>query len=497
MRRMFDIQGSALDERGNRVLDIELTALRTHTEDVRRVLRAKRVLPAANSPAEFAEPFELRYRVTHGDHKKTGLIDPEQARLRLVFEQGRDPDGVWDLTIEADGRNYRCELWRQKLFVQKRLRRTHEQIDDIARRHAPIFVFSRDEHFFPVSLRTLLRSTEIQECSDTMKLKTIFGKEMIPLCDLGDFMRFNGHSEYLLDFNFLTMRRSIFARMGGDPNNATIYYSYYEDPGSDRFYITYHLIYAFDTKAGIARLAGVGPHVFDRESMIMVFEGGGEPSSMIISGHLENQTIFLLRKRKSWKQGRIRVPYDHPGTLKLGTHPVIAVAEGSHALYPTSGIYQLSLLREIAGYLDVDTLPDEAPQARARPPRHADATPLKADAAGDATLIAEQLLIPSALESQVLPHYRLASLGLDRMTSQLRPDADDYDGHNAYLTFSGFWVDVPGTKNARFPPFTRKVSEIGDWVEGAYDWSWDDVPKRFHDNNRVILRLLTENVEDF
>jgi len=66
---MFDIQGSALDERGNRVLDIELTALRTHTEDVRRVLRAKRVLPAANSPAEFAEPFELRYRVTHGDHK--------------------------------------------------------------------------------------------------------------------------------------------------------------------------------------------------------------------------------------------------------------------------------------------------------------------------------------------------------------------------------------------------------------------------------------------
>ena len=38
--------------------------------------------------------------------------------------------------------------------------------------------------------------------------------------------------------------------------------------------------------------------------------------------------------------------WDDPDTLKLGEHPVIAVAEGSHALYPTSGVYRVSFLQE-------------------------------------------------------------------------------------------------------------------------------------------------------
>ncbi len=56
---------------------------------------------------------------------------------------------------------------------------------------------------------------------------------------------------------------------------------------------------------------------------------------------------------------------------------------------------------------------------------------------------------------------------------------------------------MPGTPNARFPPFTKKVSEINDWVDGAYDWHWDDVPDRYQRNNRQILRYLRENLEDF
>jgi len=30
-----------------------------------------------------------------------------------------------------------------------------------------------------------------------------------------EFLRFNGHSDYLLDFNFLSMWRSVFAEIGG------------------------------------------------------------------------------------------------------------------------------------------------------------------------------------------------------------------------------------------------------------------------------------------
>lgn len=465
MRRMFDIRHSALDALGNRVLEVELTAVRNHPEDVRRVLRSNSRL-------------DLRYRVSREGHLKTGAIDADDPVMRLTFEHEKDPNGVWEVVIT--GANGTRELWRQLIFVQTKLRQSHARIDELARTYAPIFLFSGEEKFYPVSLHTLMRSPLIQASNDVMKMKTVFGRERIPLPQLGDFMRFNGHADYLLDFNFLSMRRSIFASLGGDPKAATIYYSYFEDPRSERFYINYHLIYAFDTKAGLARLSGIGPHVFDRESMVLVFatDDADAPESMIISGHLENQRIAFLKKLKTWKQGRIRVPFDHQATLKVGTHPVIAVAEGSHALYPTSGVYQLSLLKEVAGHLDRDIVDDDGVAPRRK-------------------LSVNQVLAPPGLRSRALSSYHLASLGLDRMTSRIDEAAEGYDSHNAYLTFSGYWVDVPGTKNARFPPFTRKVSAINEWVDGAYDWSWDDLPERYHRNNGAILRFLRENAEDF
>ena len=65
------------------------------------------------------------------------------------------------------------------------------------------------------------------------------------------------------------------------------------------------------------------------------------------------------------------------------------------------------------------------------------------------------------------------------------------------LHICGYWVDVAGTQNARFPPFTRNLTEIGDWVDGAFEWLWDDVPDEYHDNNGLILEFLRENTEDF
>ena len=99
--------------------------------------------------------------------------------------------------------------------------------------------------------------------------------------------------------------------------------------------------------------------------------------------------------------------------------------------------------------------------------------------------------------SESVPHYQLKCLGLSEMHSRIDPDAEDYDPHNAFLVFSGYWVDVPGTQNARFPPFTRKVMDIVDWVDDAYTWEWDDVPDRYHQNNGIILGFLNENLEEF
>jgi len=470
VRRMLDIRTTRLDEHGNRVLELDLTALRTHPEDVRAVLRRE-------------GPFELDYRVVCGNHQKQGAISPEDPGFELVFDEGIDPHGVWELTIHAScprGR-WRKELWKQLLFVQTELRLDREQIDELARRFAPVFVFSQAEKYFPVSLETLLTAEEVMNSGDRMKIKTIFGRESIPLPQLGEFMRFNGHADYLLDFNFLSMWRSVFAKLGGDPRNATIYYSYAEDPDRERFFISYHLIYAFDTKAGIARLTGIGPHVFDRESMTLVFESTEGPSSMIISGHLENQAISFLSRLKRWTQGRLRVRYDDPRTLKMGRHPVVAVAEGSHALYPTSGVYQLSLLRELAGYLDKRVMREEDGEENDTPTE----------------MVPEQILAPGFLRSQRVPHYALRSLGLSELQSRIVEDVEGYDPHNAFLVFSGYWVDVPGTQNARFPPFTRKIMDVVQWADEAYAWEWDDVPERYHRNNGIILEFLAENLEEF
>lgn len=467
---MLDIRSTGLDEHGHRVLEIELPALRTHPADVLAVLRHE-------------GPFDLRYEVRHGDHRKTGSIDPDHPAFELVFEKGTDPHGVWALEIEAScpRGTWTKTLWKQLLFVQTELRLSRQKIDELARQYAPVFIFSQAETYFPVSLQTLLTDEAVVNSGDRMKIKTIFGKEAIPVAELGEFMRFNGHADYLLDFNFLSMRRSVFAKLGGDPRNATIYYSYIEDPDSERFFISYHLIYAFDTKAGIARLTGVGPHVFDRESMILVFDTAEAPSSMIISGHLENQAISFLAKLKRWTQGRLRVRYDDPRTLKMGKHPVVAVAEGSHALYPTSGVYQLSLLRELAGYLDKRVMG-------------------KADGEKDdspAEIAPEQILAPTMLRSERVPHYALESLGLSELQSRIVENADGHDPYHAFLVFSGFWVDVPGTQNARFPPFTRKIMDIVSWVDEAYTWEWEDVPERYHRNNGIILGFLNENLEEF
>ena len=65
-----------------------------------------------------------------------------------------------------------------------------------------------------------------------------------------------------------------------------------------------------------------------------------------------------------------------------------------------------------------------------------------------------------------------------------------YDADNAHLTFSGYWVDVPGATNARFPPFTKRERQPAAWVDGAFAWDWDGVPaeaRRHDDRVRELL----------
>ncbi len=160
--------------------------------------------------------------------------------------------------------------------------------------------------------------------------------------------------------------------------------------------------------------------------------------------------------------------WDDPETLKIAEHPVIAVAEGSHALYPTSGVYRVSFLQEMAGHLNLECL-GSAGRAEALSP--------------------DQLLAPPGVRVPGLPPYGLVPLDLSNISSRMRPGARHRE-QNAYLAFSGYWVDVPGPRNARFPPFTRKIYDIADWVDGAYPWDWADLPEIYKRNNQIILECL-------
>ena len=78
------------------------------------------------------------------------------------------------------------------------------------------------------------------------------------------------------------------------------------------------------------------------------------------------------------------------------------------------------------------------------------------------------------------------------MTSAFPESTPVWDPSASYLVFSGYWVDVPGWTNARFPPFTRKIADIGKWVDEAYQWDWDGVPEDVVENNRLLCTILDE-----
>lgn len=416
----------------------------------------------------------MQYRLTYMDKPAAeGSIENHRIDINLSGK----PSGVYKIQImgnHAKDGGVR-EFWTQLLFIQTSVKRTPEEIDKIARRYAPIFLFSRKEDYFPVSLNDLVKSPALLASGGKVVVQTAAGEEQISVSDLDDFLRFNGNQEYLLDQSLFDLD-GIFKEIRGDFRRSVVYYSYLEDQNSDRFFINYHTFYAFDPKTGIAKLLNIGPHVFDRESMTVVFNGNGSPESMVLSGHLENQPILFLEKLKMWSTGRVRLKFPDPSNAEFKEHPIVPVAEGSHALYPTAGLYHISLLTELAGHVFKNILPLDTNDDVSEMDMH-------------------QVLLPPSLPSDKFANYDLRPLRLDLLRSSPLPQSSLYDPSTAVLTFSGYWVDVPGWQNERFPPFSRKEKEIEDWVDKAYIWDWKDLPDHIVEHNKALNDYVGQHVK--
>jgi len=428
---------------------------------------------AARNRALFKEKFgvdaaEVAWTVTRADTPvASGTLGDD---LRVEVELADVPSGVLELRLRAR----RKQIWRQSIFSQRKLARTPEEIDALANRWAPILLFSPREQYFPLGLESLVESPEVRESKDHVKVKTVFGRERIPLSELSEFLRYNGHADYLLDQSAFDAQK-VFDRVHGDFQHSCVYYSWIEEDGVG--FLNFHTFYAFDPKTGVSKLFKIGPHVFDRESLTFVFPPGSDaPSSLVLSAHLEGQTILYFDSLKLWTSGRVKMPLPDPLVADVAGHVVVPVAEGSHALYPAPGLYHISVLTELAGHV-LGSL----------------ATLLKLEGEHEDALQPHQVLAPPNLRSSRFSSYTLRPLRLDLLRSEPLPPGPLYDPATSVLSFSGFWVDVPGLKNERFPPFSSRETHPGAWFDKAYEWDWGQLPEAVVAHNKDIAdRIATE-----
>lgn len=426
----------------------------------------------AEDPDDFAQNFGARalsYRVELGAR----VVAEGSTTGRVEVNLAGEASGAYELSLYAGDRR----VWRQHVYCQPRLSRSPEQVHALAQRLAPVLLFSAKEEYFPVSLSTLLGAPAVKASNDTVEVETVHGELEVPLGQLSEFLRYNGHSDYLLDQPAFDADK-VFDEVRGDFRHATVYYSYFEDEATGRGFLNFHTFYAFDPKTGIAKFLGVGPHVFDRESLTYTIGRDGEPECLVVSGHLEGQRILFFDSLKFWSEGRVRMSFPDDRVAAVRGHPVVPVAEGSHALYPSPGMYHISVLAELAGHVMASlcgVLGVEPTQAE--------------------HLADHQVLLPPSVSSRRFASYALRPLRVDLLRSEPLPESELYDPATSALVFSGYWVDVPGFANERFPPYSSRETDPAAWVDGAFPWDWSALPAALVEHNHAVARSIEAEVE--
>ncbi len=262
--------------------------------------------------------------------------------------------------------------------------------------------------------------------------------------------------------------------------NSTVYYSFLREykrdknggyHEKDRYFLFYHFLYTFDPKDGKAyknegegkifglRFRMATGHIFDRESMAIVFErnesGELTPVEVVYGAHLANQAIGLIDLEndgeflQEWDEGRVGIGWKHLKSTKIGTHPVISIAKGSHAVYPFPGTYNITK----------------------RGPISKRKYKLLGEVAGPTSgnLDSNILLQEDVLKGEDIQNYKLLPFKIGRHTSS--------DPDYGFLVYSGSLVDLPMPITAKFPPFTDRERNPVEWVDGAHKWQNKDSEK--------------------
>ncbi len=308
--------------------------------------------------------------------------------------------------------------------------------------------------------------------------------------DLPDVLPFNGNRKSVLDtigFSLIKLfgrktKRNALEKRKGDPENVTIYYSHIPNTSKkDQVIINYHFLYAYDPKLEEKGEIKKTSHIFDRESISIVFNwdknNSGvqpKPEYVIYGAHLNGQTLGAVKQDEynsekwndlqKWDCGRVKVLWKD--VYKIKEHPCVAVARGSHAPYPVPGNYAVYLLNN-----SIFVEPAGAGKALLPPGFSCNKKNVN--------------------ELEDISSYNLKDLDLGNITSK---------SWNNILAYSGEIVDILGPQNAKFPPYTERELNINKWINGddkddkIYKWMPDKVEKSFKEKFTKLTKTIDSNL---
>ncbi|MBC7467428.1 MAG: hypothetical protein H7256_15675 [Bdellovibrio sp.] len=351
-------------------------------------------------------------------------------------------------------------FWKQKVFAiaakDKSLK--EDEKEQLAQMYAPVINYHPDELYSPVSFEYLTNQVDKDLALDDETFiltnksvaQSLFGglfggspstlNVSFLFKDILNVLPYYGHHESVLKSGLSNSAMTrLKQRYGKD--HATIYYSVFENVKRKEILINYHFFYSYDPKNGTAKKDVMPAHIFDRESMTVVLRSTSkEPLDVYYGAHLANQTMAELdssgKPAQSWVTGRTHLNwseknYPNSHVEKIGTHPVPAIALGSHGVYPKPATYAV-----LMGNIKV----------------------LVEKAGGDKGQ--EKFLYPESMTDFKAPNsasYKLKSLKLENTVSGCGPAN--------ILAYSGSTVDVLGPVNASFPPFTDREENFMSYAD--------------------------------
>ncbi len=284
----------------------------------------------------------------------------------------------------------------------------------LAEKYLPIIAFGDNERYFPRRIEDILsyQSNSGNQLNFEIKIDDFAGGTHVSMGQpIIDFLTNKGGADFLIDFPSFGGGFNSFLKQDTNSieTNLVTYYQVMEK--GDFIYLSYYYLYSYDPKYKPDDSASFpAAHAFDREGLIITLnKQTQEPLAVTYGSHIASTPSQYLGCQNddlnnclqvgsgndiitTINDAKVKLNWDL--IPKQGDHLIAYAAKGSHALFPAYGWYR-TITKEFAGNID-------------------------------------------GLNTKIFNPANLIKID-----------------NTSVFAFSGYWVDVAGSNNAKFPPFIR------------------------------------------